>query len=197
MVTALHKFQQLVFILANQKLIDFLDELQKMVEDAFRVAAEATFDQVIYTELPPRLKKSINQGHLENSTYKQIVTHLERVSELTVWKLLMKLIWTTRWSTNNKLKTTKIMPEKSTVIQTTLTTTKTKMTECLELSTLLVRHVAKRSTPQREVLLKPMHQTGHFLGRANQEDRLDLKDKKHNTWYMSVPRQLPNLWIRN
>ena len=26
--------------------------------------------------MPPHLKKSINQAHLENGTYKQIVTHL-------------------------------------------------------------------------------------------------------------------------
>ena len=28
--------------------------------------------------MPPRLKKSISQAHLENGTYEQIVTHLER-----------------------------------------------------------------------------------------------------------------------
>ena len=32
--------------------------------------------------MPPHLKKSINQAHLENSTYEQIVTHLERDLEL-------------------------------------------------------------------------------------------------------------------
>ena len=32
--------------------------------------------------MPPHLKKSINQAHLENGTYGQIVTHLEKELEL-------------------------------------------------------------------------------------------------------------------
>ena len=32
--------------------------------------------------MPPHLKKSINQAHLENGTYEQIVTHLERELQL-------------------------------------------------------------------------------------------------------------------
>ena len=78
MASAKHKFQQLVFNPANQKLIDFLDELQKFAKDAFGVAAQAIIDQFIYAKMPPHLKKSINQAHLENGTYEQIVTHLER-----------------------------------------------------------------------------------------------------------------------
>ena len=82
MATAKHKFQQLVFNPTNQKLIDFLDELQKFAEDAFGVAAQAIIDQFIYAKMPPHLKKSINQAHLENGTCEQIVTHLERELEL-------------------------------------------------------------------------------------------------------------------
>ena len=80
--TAKHKFQRLVFNPANQNLIDFLDELQKFAKDAFGVAAQATIEQLIYAKMPPHLKKSINQAHLENGTYEQIVTHLERELEL-------------------------------------------------------------------------------------------------------------------
>ena len=82
MATAKHKFQQLVFNPANQKLIDFLDELQKLAKDAFGVAAQAIIEQFIYAKMPPHLKKSINQAHLENGTYEQIVTHLETELEL-------------------------------------------------------------------------------------------------------------------
>ena len=32
--------------------------------------------------MPPHLKKSKNQAHLENGTYEQIVSHLERELEL-------------------------------------------------------------------------------------------------------------------
>ena len=82
MATAKHKFQRLVFNPANQKLIDFLDELQKLAKDAFGVAAQAIIEQFIYAKMPPHLKKSINQAHLENGTYEQIVTHLEKELEL-------------------------------------------------------------------------------------------------------------------
>ena len=81
MATAKHKFQQLVFNPANQKLIDFLDELQKLAKDAFGVAAQAIIDQFIYAKTPPHLNKSINQAHLENGTYEQTVTHLEKKLE--------------------------------------------------------------------------------------------------------------------
>ena len=82
MATAKHKFQKLVFNPANQKLVDFLDELQKLAKDAFGIAAHAIIEQFIYAKMPPQLKKSINQAHLENGTYEQIVTHLERELEL-------------------------------------------------------------------------------------------------------------------
>ena len=82
MATAKHRFQQLVFNPANQKLIDFLDELQKLAKNAFGVAAQAIIDQFIYAKMPPHPKKSKNQAHLENGTYEQIVTHLERELEL-------------------------------------------------------------------------------------------------------------------
>ena len=84
MATAKHKLQRLAFNPANQNLIDFLDELQKLAKDAFRVAAQAIIEQFIYANMPPHLKKSNNQAHLEKSTYEQIVSHLERELELNV-----------------------------------------------------------------------------------------------------------------
>ena len=82
MATAKHKFQRLVFNPANQKSIDFLDELQKLAKEAFGVAAQAIIEQFINAKMPPRLKISISQAHLENGTYEQIVSHLERELEL-------------------------------------------------------------------------------------------------------------------
>ena len=82
MATAKHKFQRLVFNPANQKLIDFLDELQKLAKDAFGVAAQAIIEQFIYAKMPPHLKKSINHAHLEKGIYEQTVSHLERELEL-------------------------------------------------------------------------------------------------------------------
>ena len=82
MATAKHKFQKLVFNPANQKLVEFLDEPRKLAKDAFGIAAHAINEQFIYAKMPPDLMKSINQAHLENGTYEQIVTHLERDLEL-------------------------------------------------------------------------------------------------------------------
>ena len=82
MATAKHKFHKLVFNPANQKLIDFLDELERLAKDAFGIAAHAIIEQFIYAKMPPHLIKSINQAHLENGTYERIVTHLERELEL-------------------------------------------------------------------------------------------------------------------
>ena len=82
MATAKHKFEKLEFNAANRKLIDFLDELQNLAKDALGTAAHAIIEQFIYAKMPPDLKKSINQAHLENGTYEQIVTHLEMELEL-------------------------------------------------------------------------------------------------------------------
>ena len=82
MATAKHKFHRSVFNPANHKLIDFLDEIQKLAKDAIGVAAQAIIEQFIYAKMPPHLKKSIYQAHLENGTYEQIVSHLERELEL-------------------------------------------------------------------------------------------------------------------
>ena len=82
MATAKYNFQKLVFNPANQKLVDFLDELQKLAKDAFGIAAHAIIEQFIYAKMPPHLKESINQAHLENGTYEQVVTHLKWELEL-------------------------------------------------------------------------------------------------------------------
>ena len=84
MATAKHIFQKLVFNPANQKLVDFLDELQKLAKDAFGSAAHAIIEQLTYAKMPPHLKKLITQAHLDNVTYEQIVTNLERELELNV-----------------------------------------------------------------------------------------------------------------
>ena len=82
MATAKHKFQRLIFRPANQKLIGFLNELQKLAKDAFGVAAQAIIEQFIHAKMPTHLKKSNNQAHFENGTFEQIVSHLERELEL-------------------------------------------------------------------------------------------------------------------
>ena len=75
--TAKHKFQKLVFNPANQKLVDFLDQIQKLAKDAFGIAAHVIIQQFIYAKMPPHLKKPMNQAQLEDGTYEQVVTLLE------------------------------------------------------------------------------------------------------------------------
>ena len=65
MATAKRKFQKLFFNPANHKLVDLLDELQKLAKSAFGIAAHVIFEQFIYAKMPPHLKKSIYQAHLE------------------------------------------------------------------------------------------------------------------------------------
>ena len=60
--TAKHKFKKLVFTPANQKLVELLDELQRLAKDAFGIAAHAIIEQFIYAKKPPHLKKSISQA---------------------------------------------------------------------------------------------------------------------------------------
>ena len=68
MAKAKHNFQWLVFNPAYQKSIDFLDKLQTLAKDAFKVAAQAIIEQLIFAKKSAHLKKSINQAHLENGT---------------------------------------------------------------------------------------------------------------------------------
>ena len=64
MATAKHKFQQLVFNPAKQKLFDFLEEVQKLAKDAPGVAAQAITEQFIYTNMLPHHKKFKKPGPL-------------------------------------------------------------------------------------------------------------------------------------
>ena len=82
MPTTKHKFQKLFSNPANQNLVDFPDKFQKLAKDALGTVAHAIIEQFIYAKMPSLLKKTMNQAHLENVTFEQIVTHLERELEL-------------------------------------------------------------------------------------------------------------------
>ena len=91
MATAEHKIQRLDFNPANHKFFDFLEELQKLAEDPFGVAAQAILEQFINARMPTQLRKSINQAHLKNNTYGLIVARLERELELNDLEALDEL----------------------------------------------------------------------------------------------------------
>ena len=213
MATAKYQFQNFVFNRANQKLVDFLDELQKLAKDAFGKAVRAVTEHFIHAKMPPYLKKSINQVHLENGTYEQIVTELEKELELngleapdelqrnTVSQQLTNANADRRKPTchqceklrrfrnqcrllktqRGQLKTIKLILETETMTPITLSQTTTPTISTTKTVTELkgsqklfihsVRHVARRTTPQRDVILEPMQQTGHFPGRAKLNNR--------------------------
>ena len=62
MATSKRNFQKPVFSPANQKLVDFCDELEKLAENAFGIPAHAIIEQFIYAKMPPHLKKSKKSG---------------------------------------------------------------------------------------------------------------------------------------
>ena len=171
MATAKHKFQQLVFNPVKQKVIDFLDELQKLGEDAFGADAQSIIEQFIYAKMPPHLKKSINKAHLENGTYEQIVTHLERELELNSLECPDE----TQMNTVTHKQQIEGNPDNAGNINSDTNDSNPnnhKIDKNLELSTFPVKHVAERTTPQRDVTLEPMQQTGPFPGRKNPKSRI-------------------------
>ena len=64
------------------KLPDFLEEINQGAEKAFGENAQAMIDSLLYAKLPPKLKRSVNMARLENASYEEIVTHLQRELEL-------------------------------------------------------------------------------------------------------------------
>ena len=42
--------------------------------DAIRIAAQESFEQVVYAKMPPRQKKYLNKAHLENGTHERTVS---------------------------------------------------------------------------------------------------------------------------
>ena len=78
---------------------------------------------------------------------------------------------------------TTLSPATATIIITTsiLITLKTvnEMKQNEKLSNSSERHVAKRTTPQRDVIVEQMQQL--FPGKAKREERMDLNNKMHRT----------------
>ena len=110
MATAKHNFQRLVFNPANQKLIDFLDELQKLAKDAFGVATQAIIEQFIYAKMPPHLKKSITRSIKNQVTIKtSVVNSSERKTKHEITRIVttttMEALKLTLTPTTTKLQT--------------------------------------------------------------------------------------------
>ena len=105
--SAKYIFNRLFFDSENQKLPDFLEELEESAEKAFGVNAHQMIENLLYAKMPPHLKKSINQAYLENDTYTQIVKHLEREMELNGLESDESLVKTQMTATKKEQKTEK------------------------------------------------------------------------------------------
>ena len=81
--TTKHKWHKLTFDPNTKSLPDFLDELNECAKRAFGDNAQHMIDSLLYAELPPHLKRSLNLAYLENGTYDIIVAHLGRKLELS------------------------------------------------------------------------------------------------------------------
>ena len=103
--SAKHRFNRLFFDPENQKLPDFLEELEESAEKAFGTNAHQMIENLLYAKMPPHLKKSINQAYLENGTYTQIVKHLEREMELNGLESDETLVKTQMTATKKEHKT--------------------------------------------------------------------------------------------
>ena len=103
--SAKHRFNKLFFDPENQKLPDFLEELEESAEKAFGTNAHQMIENLLYAKMPPHLKKSINQAYLENGTYSQIVKHLEREMELNGLESDETLVKTQMTATKKEHKT--------------------------------------------------------------------------------------------
>ena len=64
------------------KLPEFLEELNQGADRAFGENAPSMIDSLLYAKLPSKLKRSVNMTRLENASYEEIVTLLERESEI-------------------------------------------------------------------------------------------------------------------
>ena len=81
--TAKHKWHCLVFDPNTRKLLDFFEEMNQGAEKAFGYNAQKMIDSLLYSKLPPKIKRSVNMARLENGSYDELVAHLERELELS------------------------------------------------------------------------------------------------------------------
>ena len=111
--SAKHRFNRLFFDPENQKLPNFLEELQESAEKAFGDNAHQMIENLQYAKMPPHLKKSINQAYLENGTYDQIVKHLEREMELNGLEADEPSVKTQMTATKKEQKTEKLTKKRN------------------------------------------------------------------------------------
>ena len=82
-----------------------VEELNQGAEKAFGDHAQKMIDSLLYANLPPKLKRSVNMARLENGSYDEIVAHLERELEFNALEESDDLPMATMTSSSAKPKT--------------------------------------------------------------------------------------------
>ena len=80
--TARCKWENLSFNPSQQTFSDFLEQYQKLAQEAYGEDAPRFIETSFYAKMPPHLKKVLNQARLETESYETMVQHLEREIEL-------------------------------------------------------------------------------------------------------------------
>ena len=112
-------------------------------------------------------------------------------------RLLKKQLEQTENDQNNPgNKTVAPMPLTRTVMSTTTITTKKtviKLKESQKLFSHPVRHVEKQTTPQRNVILKPMQPIDRLPGTEDRKDRIRSQKEPTKVTLMMLPRLHPKI----
>ena len=80
--TARCKWDYLSFNPSQRTFPDHLDQYQKLAQEPYGEDAPKFIETSFYAKMPPHLKKVLNQARLETESYKTMVQHLERETEL-------------------------------------------------------------------------------------------------------------------
>ena len=80
--TARCKWNQLYFDPSQQTFQDFLEQYQKLAQEAYGDDAPKFIETSFYAKMPTHLKRVLNQARLETESYEMMVEHLEREMEL-------------------------------------------------------------------------------------------------------------------
>ena len=80
--TARCKWEQLHFDPTRQTFQDFLEQYQKLAQEAYGDDAPKFIETSFYAKMPAHLKRVLNQVRLETESYELMVQHLEREMEL-------------------------------------------------------------------------------------------------------------------
>ena len=82
--TARCKWENLSLNPSQQTFNDFLEQYQKLAQEAYGEDASRFIETSFYAKMPPHLKRVLKQARRETESYETMVQHLEREIELKI-----------------------------------------------------------------------------------------------------------------